>query len=333
MALLDVTLALGDLVALNVAFLLAYFIRYTLELGGEIPGEFDVGYPDYIPIQLGMTGILLLTFVLKGMYRLPRGVSWFGELSSVLSAISIGVMILFAAVAMARYPASSRAMFIYFWFLAIVAVELSRLLHRLMSLALRRRGIGLRRVLVVGGQNPLGRRIMHSIATERSQAAQVVGFVDLETSQDFGRFRFLGTVECITEVVRDHQVDEIVLALPAASHEQMLRLMDHCQQGGVDFRIVPDLYQMRLNRVDVDSINGIPLIAVSQLRIRGWNLLVKRLLDIAVSAVCSSHPVACHRAGCPGYQAGLPWTGSFQAGSGWQERRALHLDEVPLHEQ
>ena len=285
LAVLNVALVLGDLVALNGAFLVAYFLRYTLQVGGEVPGEFDVSYPDYVPVQAAMTAILMATYILKGMYRMPRGVSWVGELSAVLSATSVGVMLLFAAVSMARYPASSRALFVYLWLLSILFVGMARTIHRLVAMALRRRGIGTMRVLVVGGNNALGRRIMHSIATERSAAAQVVGFVDLEPGEDFGRFRFLGTVKDIPFIVNDLEIDEIVIALPAASHDQMLRIMDLCRHRGVKFRVVPDLYQLRLNRVDVDSVNGIPLIAVSESQIRGWNLLVKRLMDITVSVL------------------------------------------------
>ena len=285
-AFLNAILVIGDLLALNLSFVLAYFLRYTLEVGGEIPGEFDVSYTDYIPVQMAMTCILLLTFLLKGMYRMPRGVSWVKELSAVLSATSVGIMLLFAAVSMDRYPASSRALFVYLWLLGVVAVATARTIHRLLVMTLRRRGVGAKRVLVVGGNNALGRRIMHSIATERSAAAQVVGFVDLEQGDDFGRFRFLGTIKDIPFLVNDLGIDEIVIALPAASHEQMLRIMDHCRHKGVSFRVVPDLYQLRLNRVDVDSVNGIPLIAVSESRIRGWNLLIKRAMDVVASVLC-----------------------------------------------
>ncbi len=278
-------LPVGDLLALNISFLMAYFARYILELGGEIPGEFDVSYQDYMPVQVAMSAILLITYVLKGLYQLPNDVAWLGELSSVLSATSVGMMLLFSAVSMARYPASSRALFIYFWLLAVLSVGIARTIHRLLVMALRKRGIGVKRVLVVGGNNALGRRLMHSIATERSAAAQVVGFMDLEQGDDFGRFRFLGTVNEIPFVVNDLAIDEIVIALPAASHDQVLRIMDHCRKKGVSFRVVPDLYQMRLNRVDVESVNGIPLMAVSESRIRGWNLLIKRMMDILVSVI------------------------------------------------
>jgi len=284
-AFLEVTRPAGDLIALNLAFLAAYFLRYVLQVGGEIPGEFDVSYQDYVPVQTVMTAIMLVTYLLKGTYRLPKGSSWLAEVSSILSATSIGVMVLFAAVSMFRYPASSRGLFIYLWLLAVVMVSGVRLLHRLQTIALRRRGVGIERLLVVGGGNALGRRIMHSIATERSLVAQVVGFVDLEPCDDFGRFRCLGTVKDVPAVVEEQLVDTIVIALPAASHDQVLGIMDHCQRRGVKFRMVPDLYQMRLHRVDADTINGIPLIAVSESQIRDWNLLVKRLMDVSLAVL------------------------------------------------
>lgn len=284
-ALLDVALAVGDLIALNISFVAAYFLRYILEIGGEIPGEYDVSYPDYVPVQIAMSGIMLITFLLKGQYRLPRNSSIVGEFSSVLSATSIGVMILFATVSMTKYPASSRALFIYFWLLAMVSVGFARILHKLLTVSFQRRGIGLKRILVVGGENDLGRRIMHSIATERSVDARVIGFVDLVKANDFGRFKYLGTIKDIPQIVRQYRVDQIVIALPAASHDQMLKIIDLCEKERVQFRVVPDLYQMRLNRVDVETVNGIPLIAVSQVQIKGWNLLVKRVVDVTV-AIC-----------------------------------------------
>ncbi|HEX9014496.1 MAG TPA: sugar transferase [Chloroflexota bacterium] len=283
LALLHVLLPVGDLVALNVAFLVAYFLRYTLEVGGQIPGEFDVSYHDYIPVQVAMTVIFLITYILKGMYRLPGSTSPVEELSASLSATSIGIMVLFAAVSMARYPASSRGLFVYLWLLAVLVVGLGRLLHRLLMLAAWKRGVGIERVLVVGGGNDLGRRAMHSIATERSPATQVVGFADIDPCEDFGRFRFLGTVREIPGIVAEHRVDTIIIALPAASHDQILRIIDLCRRRRVSFRVAPDLYELMFSRVDTETINGIPLLGARDSQIKGWNLLVKRAMDVSVA--------------------------------------------------
>jgi len=52
---------------------------------------------------------------------------------------------------------------------------------------------------------------------------------------------------------------------------------------GVQFRIVPDLYDVSLGRLDVDTVNGIPLMGMKDKSITGSKLLVKRALDVVVA--------------------------------------------------
>ena len=68
----------------------------------------------------------------------------------------------------------------------------------------------------------------------------------------------------------------MIVALPSASHAAILRIVDHCRQGQVSFKLVPDLYEMSLSRVDVDTVSGIPLIGLKDVSIVGWNALTKR---------------------------------------------------------
>jgi exopolysaccharide biosynthesis polyprenyl glycosylphosphotransferase len=77
----------------------------------------------------------------------------------------------------------------------------------------------------------------------------------------------------------------VIVALPSASHAAILRIVDHCRQGQVSFKLVPDLYEMSLSRVDVDTISGIPLIGLKDVSILGWNALTKRAIDIVVSGL------------------------------------------------
>ena len=65
------------------------------------------------------------------------------------------------------------------------------------------------------------------------------------------------------------------MALPSASHAAILRIVDHCRQGQVSFKLVPDLYEMSLSRVDVDTVSGIPLIGLKDVSIVGWNAVTK----------------------------------------------------------
>jgi exopolysaccharide biosynthesis polyprenyl glycosylphosphotransferase len=55
-----------------------------------------------------------------------------------------------------------------------------------------------------------------------------------------------------------------------------------CRSLGVEFRIAPDLYALSFDRVDVLEMSGVPLLGLKDLSIKGWNLAVKRALDVAL---------------------------------------------------
>jgi len=279
------SLLVGDAVAIYVAFFLAYLARYVFGLGGEVADENFVEYADYAPVQLALVALTLVFFHLRGLYRLARGTAWFDEMLAVAAGAFYGVGLLFAVVSLVRYPANSRLSFIYAYVLIVLLVALSRSLARALRALARLRGHGIARVLVVG-DNSAGRMIMQSIAGQPHLGYQVVGFVDLGAGRDFGRFRRLGTVAELPSVCAAHAVDEVIIALPAAYHREILVIRDHCQRDGLLFKLVPDLYELSLNRIEVDAINGIPLLSVkATTAIQGWNQLVKRTLDVVLAGV------------------------------------------------
>jgi len=53
----------------------------------------------------------------------------------------------------------------------------------------------------------------------------------------------------------------------------------------VRYRIVPDLLQLSLSRVDIDEISGIPTIGIKEAPLRGWNLAMKRAIDVVVASL------------------------------------------------
>ena len=275
---------LVDAAAINAAFFLAYYARYILGLGGEVADENFVEYLDYLPIQLALMGLVLAFFHLRGLYNLARGTAWFDEALAVAAGAFYGVGLLFAVVSLVRYPANSRLTFVYAWVLIVLLVAIGRSYIRGLRALARRRGLGIVRVLVVG-DNSAGRMIMQSIAHQPHLGYQVVGFVAMAPGPDFGRFKRLGTVEDLSNVCQLQAIDEVIIALPAAFHREILSVRDHCQRDGLRFKLVPDLFELSLNRVELDAINGIPLLSVKATAIQGWNRFTKRALDVALAGL------------------------------------------------
>jgi exopolysaccharide biosynthesis polyprenyl glycosylphosphotransferase len=271
-----------DIGAVNLAFYLAWFARYRLMLVVDLdPGNY-VEHEVYLPLQ----GALSLTFAfiiaLRGLYRLPRAASALDDLSTIFAASGLAVMLSFAGSTFVRYPAESRLTLIFAWALMTVLVVFGRALCLWMLGVLHQRGIGVARTLVVG-DNTVGRMIMQALAGRPHLGYEVAGFLATEGDADFGRFRRLGTPDELERVIHQERIAQVVIALPSASHEAIMRIVTHCRRDGVQFRLVPDLYEVSLGRLDIDTVSGIPLMGMKDHAILGVNFITKRVIDVAVA--------------------------------------------------
>src|SRR6185437_4381891 len=118
---------------------------------------------------------------------------------------------------------------------AIVALlAATRLFDRAWRGYLRRKGIGLQRVLVVG-EGPLGRMIMQNIVAQPEVGYKIVGFVDDQPRQSLGRFEYLGMTAEIPQLVWRYQIDEVIIALPSSSHLKVTEILIACGRLNVQF--------------------------------------------------------------------------------------------------
>ena len=281
--LLPALLVVSDGLATSLAFYAAWYARYIAQLGPDIDDFSFVPYSNWFPLQLWLIPLLVITFQLAGLYRARRGIEWFDDIPAIIRGTALGVMILFTAVALTRYPASSRLTYILVWAFSAALIVLGRAWVQFVLAQLHRRGVGVERVLVVGGNN-LGKMIMQSLDARAHLGYRVVGFVDDDWDADFAKFRRLGGLDDVERLAEQERIDHVVVALPSASHAAILRIVDHCRGAHVRFRLVPDLYEMSLSRVDVDTVSGIPLIGLREVSIRGANAVAKRATDIVISA-------------------------------------------------
>jgi exopolysaccharide biosynthesis polyprenyl glycosylphosphotransferase len=172
------------------------------------------------------------------------------------------------------------------WLLAVILISGSRLVAGAIQSWQRRRGIGVDRVLIVGA-GQVGRAVMQGIVSRPELGYQLVGFVDddPDKQEDLGRARALGPTSNVARIVEGERIDEVIITLPWMSHRKVLDIMEHCQRKNVSFRIVPDLFQLSLSQVDIDDLDGIPLIGIKTVSISAAARLVKRAMDIVGAAL------------------------------------------------
>ena len=277
-------LVIIDGILVNLAFVLAWFVRYELQIGREVAEQDYLPLGSYAGIQLTFAALMLATFWLKGLYRPRRRISWADEFTIFATGSLISVAILIVGVFYFRPFGYSRLTFIYAFVLCFVFLTVSRIVVSLIRDHRRRRGLGLRRVLVVGGSN-LARTIIQNIVAQPELGYNIVGFVDDNPREKIGRIPYLGSAERTPTLVESHKVAEVIIALPSASRNQVTDLLMAVERQNVTLRIVPDFYDLSLNQLDIESINGIPLVRMREARLPGHMFVLKRVLDTVGASV------------------------------------------------
>lgn len=275
-----------DAIIINVAFRIAYWLRYEQQIGGVVDPVFQVPYSQYFPIALGLTVLMLITFAVEGVYNGRRGASFFEEFYAILNGTTTAIVFTIVFFFFYRPQFYSRLIFAYIGVLVLTGLGGVRLIERMIRQQLRKRGIGVVRVLIVGG-GELGRTLMRHIVAHPELGFEVVGFVDddPERRTDIGRFKALGSTRDIPDIVQNTDIDEVIITLPWQYHRKILRVLDQCEREQVRSRIVPDMFQLSMSRVDLDEIKGVPLIGTKEPALKGWGFTLKRLMDIALASL------------------------------------------------
>lgn len=284
--LLSIGAALTDVLFINLAFAVAYWLRYRLQWFASVDEAYQVPYQSFIPISLAMTALLLGIYKLSGVYNQPRGASWFDEAYLLLTGTATAIVLMvFVIVFFFRPLFFSRLVFLYAGILIVILLGISRLAKRIGYRHLRKRGLGVDRLLIVGA-GEVGRTVMRNVVAQPTLGYHVVGFVDDDPdkgSSDIGRFKALGNTTIIPRLVKELAIDEVIVTLPWMYHRKIVSIISQCEREKVGVRIVPDMFQMTLSHLDTEDLGGIPMIGVREISIGRSELLVKRVADIIVS--------------------------------------------------
>jgi exopolysaccharide biosynthesis polyprenyl glycosylphosphotransferase len=269
------------------AFILAYQLRRSIDWPNR---AVNLGpFADYSGMMLVQVGTLLAVFFFTRLYHTVRAVSRVDEFYQVFGAVSVGTM-MSVAISGFLFKNSvldldySRAMILYAWVLTILLVTLGRWLHHTLTTRLKGQGWGNDRVLIVG-TSEVGHMILQKIRWNPGLGYEVVGMI--ETNGVGSRaltVPVLGGPERLATVIDQQEIDEVIIALPEATHQEILMLISQCERGSVSIKVFPDVFQIMASQVSIGDLGGLPLLSVRDVALRGWRLTVKRALDIVGSA-------------------------------------------------
>ncbi|AQT69730.1 UDP-N-acetyl-alpha-D-glucosamine C6 dehydratase [Anaerohalosphaera lusitana] len=126
---------------------------------------------------------------------------------------------------------------------------------------LSERAPGLTRFLIVGAGDA-GEALLREIMRMKVEQYEVVGFVDDDPAKQgmsIHGIRVLGSVEEMPDICSKHQVEEIAIAMPGATSQQMRRVVQVCQDTQIRFRTVPSLTDIASGKLRVSQIRDVAI--------------------------------------------------------------------------
>jgi exopolysaccharide biosynthesis polyprenyl glycosylphosphotransferase len=265
---------------------LAFAGGYVLRLQSEY--ESIAPFGDYWGMLLiHVVTVILVFFLFYRLYHRQRATSHIDEFYTIFGAASVGTIVAIAFISLVfknglDYP---RLMMVYTWVLTILLVSWGRILHARFQWSLQARGYNEARLLIVGA-GEVGRMILQKIRQSPGLGYNVVGFVeDRDPPSTVLGVDWLGKADDLSRLIEAHQVDEVIIAMPEASHQEILSIIARCEREKVSIKVFPDVFQIMASEVSIGDLNGLPLLTVRDIALRGWRLALKRTVDILGSAI------------------------------------------------
>ena len=139
---------------------------------------------------------------------------------------------------------------------------------------------------VVAGMNEQGIELARRLGADPYSRVRVVGYFDdreRERVNQRDEHPLLGKISGLPGYVKDNQIDLIYISLPMASQPRILTLLDDLHDTTASIYFVPDIFVTDLIQGRMDSVSGLPVVAVCETPFTGLNGVIKRASDIVLS--------------------------------------------------
>lgn len=137
------------------------------------------------------------------------------------------------------------------------------------------------RILVIGtGDRAV--QLYHSL--QKSGSNLSLAMIGPSTIHLPANINFLGSLEQFSRIAEEHDIDEVILALPEHSEKQCLKIISECQNRQIRFSVLPELFNPLTRQLSIGDVMGVPVVPVG--RDPGSRRLqnaMKRIFDFSAS--------------------------------------------------
>ncbi len=289
----------------------------SLHKGGSPPLD------DYFRLIPLMVIIWLMTLKALKLYR-PESNATFSAFWTLCKATGISLIGTLAALFFIyHHDAYSRWVMLLASGFSLVGLFLGRWgLHRFRQ-SIHAQGVGVNRLAIVGAYDARVEKFINILNAKADSGYEVVGIIDETavsivpqvshtrlasqpvTSQEKfvavhsqqplhaenrkskaeSQLQSLGKNQDILELVRTHRLDTLFIVSPTVPNDTILQILHACEGVPVQINVLPELSEfIRDSRNTITFFDDIPVLQLRETPMQGGRGIVKRLIDIVLSA-------------------------------------------------
>lgn len=256
-----------DVVMFGFAGISAYSLRFSPWALSLKSVQFSLTLPQFMEVAFPAVLMWLLLFALFGLYQPQRQRTVQRELARVFTALFVGLSVLALYLVFSLTTFDSRFLLVTSVGFAALYISIGRIFMRVFSRLLRRFGVGVRRVALVG-----------NAAHTKDVASYIAGAPRLG-------YQVVGTFVSAKALQAAYQHDAIDEVIYLDAHEnlaELQRVLAFAFLKHLDMRYSAEIASGYAVRSDVQPIAGVPLSTVMRTPLEGWGRITKRVMDIVL---------------------------------------------------
>lgn len=273
-------LAIGDIIALVAAFMLAYFLRFYTNWPIFSEGSNEPQF--YATLMLALVPSWIALFALYGLYKPHYLGGGTQEYTKVFNACTLGMLLVIILTFLVPNVVVARAWLLLAWLASVSFTILWRFSARRGMYQLRRQGWLTERVVVLGA-NAEGRAVATQLKAAPIAGSHIVGFVDDELAvgtEVLPDVYVLGSSTTFQQVVLQHRADAVIIADTNLVRERMSLVRGAIETlSQLNVHLSPGLFDLLTIGVQVREQANVPLLTLNKTRITGLHAFSKAILD------------------------------------------------------
>lgn len=241
----------------------------------------------HIAILPLILALLIFSLPYFDAYRSPRSASNIFYISAIFKTMAAVLGVVFIVLFILNVYYVSRAIVLSF---AVIDMLLMIGIRILLLHNFRKalgEGRGLLSVLVIGSGDRAA-QITKTLKKKAEWGIDIIGYLDNDPALVGSTVldnQVLGTVNDIHTMLKSHVIDEVIVAIPRSMIADVDSIALACEEEGVKFRFMADIFNLAAARISLTNLAGIPLLTLDPVALDETKLMIKRGLDLFLTLI------------------------------------------------